>query len=71
MIAIVLLPILFVFMTSNAEFFDTVEKEKEQGYEWHYVGPTTRDPNAKSLSIQPLDQDGKPLGEPYILWKLK
>ena len=40
------LPILFV--SSNAEFFAQIEKEKAMGATWHKIDPKPLDPNAKS-----------------------
>jgi len=60
---VVLLP--FLFLAGNEEFFTTVEKERNEGAKWHYVGKQPLDPKAKAL---PLQVDGE---EPYILWKLK
>ena len=54
-----------VFCADNQEFLETVNKEKAEGYEWHYVGVTPPDPKAKSVPLQVEGQD------PYILWKLK
>ena len=54
-----------LFYADNQDFFETVKKEKAEGSEWHYVGPTDLDPNAKSIPLQAEGQD------PYILWKLK
>ncbi len=55
----------FLFLADNKEFFDTVEKQRAEGYTWHYVGETPLDPNAKSIPLQVEGED------PYILWKLK
>ena len=60
-----------LFVSDNEEFFDTVKKEKNNGYEWHYVGKTSLDPKAKNLPLQVCDSSGSNCGEPYILWKLK
>jgi len=54
-----------LFAVDNQEFFDQVEKEVNDGYEWHYVGKQSLDPSAKSISAQ---VEGE---EPYIFWKLK
>ncbi len=54
-----------LFVTDNKEFFDQVEKEVNEGYEWNYVGKQSLDPSAKSISAQ---VEGE---EPYIFWKLK
>ena len=50
---------------NNEEFFDTVSKQVEDGYTWHYVGATEPDPESLSLTLQVEGYD------PYILWKLK
>ncbi len=54
-----------LFCADNQEFLETVKKQKAEGYKWHYIGATSPDPKAKSITIQ---VEG---GEPYILWKLK
>lgn len=54
-----------LFAVDNQEFFDQVEKEVNEGYEWNYVGKQSLDPSAKSISAQ---VEGE---EPYIFWKLK
>ena len=54
-----------LFAVDNQEFFDQVEKEVNEGYEWNYVGKQSLDPSAKSISAQ-VEGD-----EPYIIWKLK
>ena len=54
-----------LFVADNKEFFDQVEKEVNEGYEWNYVGKQSLDPSAKSISAQ-VEGD-----EPYIFWKLK
>ena len=61
-----------IFVSQNKEFLDTVDRQKEEGYTWHYVGPTDLDPNAKHMALQCYDDDLQEYcGEPYILWKLK
>ena len=70
MIALALIPFVFLFVTGNAEFFDQAAKEREQGYTWHYTGKQALDPKAKALPLQCM-HEGKPCGEPFILWKLK
>ena len=54
-----------LFVADNKEFFDQVEKEVNEGYEWNYVGKQSLDPSAKSISA-PVEGE-----EPYIFWKLK
>ena len=54
-----------LFAVDNQEFFDQVEKEVNEGYEWNYVGKQSLDPSSKSISAQ---VEGE---EPYIFWKLK
>ena len=51
-----------LFVADNKEFFDQVEKEVNEGYEWNYVGKQSLDPSAKSISSQ---VDGE---YPYIFW---
>jgi hypothetical protein len=66
-VGIILVIALFsgLFVADNKEFFDQVEKEVNEGYEWNYVGKQSLDPSAKSISAQ---VEGE---EPYIFWKLK
>tara|TARA_B100001758_G_C18316774_1_gene560943 strand:+ start:142 stop:348 length:207 start_codon:yes stop_codon:yes gene_type:complete len=54
-----------LFMVDNKEFIDQAIKEMKDGAEWHYVGPQSLDPTAKSI---PAQVEGE---EPYIIWKLK
>ena len=35
-LALALMSVLFI--TDNAEFFTTVDKQKQEGYNWEYVG---------------------------------
>jgi hypothetical protein len=53
------------FISHNAEFFDTANKEVEAGHAWHYVGKQPLDPTAKALPLYTLKR------KPYILFKLK
>tara|TARA_R100000700_G_C3056511_1_gene73320 strand:- start:164 stop:382 length:219 start_codon:yes stop_codon:yes gene_type:complete len=71
MTALLLVPFIYIFIVDNADFFARAAKEREQGYDWHYVGKSPPDVQAKSLTLQCADQNGKACGEPYILWKLK
>jgi len=57
-----------LFVADNKEFFDVAEEQIKQGAEWHYVGKSPLDPNAKSISAQVCNGT---CDEPYILWKLK
>ena len=70
-IAIALLGALFV--SDNQEFFDTVDRQKKEGYTWHYTGKKPlSEPPVPSLPLQVIDVDtGEEIGEPYVLWKLK
>ena len=55
------------FVVDNKEFFDTVDRQKKEGYTWHYTGVTPLDePPVPSL---PLKVEGEE--EPFVLWKLK
>ena len=54
-----------LLFSENKEFFDTAEKEYQEGARWHYVGPQDLDPNSKSLPFQVEN------GKPYIIFKLK
>ena len=65
-IAIVLVLFSTLFVVDNKEFFDTVDRQKKEGYTWHYVGAKPLDePPVPSL---PLQVEGE---EPFVLWKLK
>ena len=61
------------FVVDNKEFFDTVDRQKKEGYTWHYTGVKPLDePAVPSLPLQVFDVDtGEEVGEPYVLWKLK
>ena len=55
------------FVVDNKEFFDTVDRQKKEGYTWHYTGAKPLDePPVPSL---PLKVEGEE--EPFVLWKLK
>ena len=60
----------FLFVSSNAEFFAQVEKERAMGATWHKIDPKPLDPNAKSIPLQLCDDDGV-CEEPYVIYKLK
>ena len=65
-IAIVLVLFGTLFVADNKEFLDTVNKQTEEGYSWHYTGKQPlSEPPVPSL---PLQVEGS---EPYVLWKLK
>ena len=55
-----------LFIADNKEFLDTAEKQISQGAEWHYVGKSPLDPDAKAIQMC-----NDPCEEPYIMWKLK
>ena len=55
-----------LFIADNKEFLDTAEEQIKQGAEWHYVGKSPLDPNAKAIQMCDDVCD-----EPYIMWKLK
>ena len=50
---------------NNEEFFDTVSKQMEDGYTWHYVGPTNANPELPSLTLQVEPY------HPFVIFKLK
>ena len=54
-----------IFMSDNADFFKTANKETNAGATWHYVGKQPLDPTAKSIPLQMPNED------PYIIFKLK
>ena len=61
-----IIPIFFgVFYLDNEEFFDTASEQLEDGYTWHYVGPTDANPELPSL---PLQVEGH---HPFVLYLLK
>ena len=65
-IGIVLVLFGTLFVADNKEFFDTVKKQTEEVYSWHYTGKQPlSEPPVPSL---PLQVEGS---EPYVLWKLK
>tara|TARA_B100000029_G_C16925114_1_gene722838 strand:- start:60 stop:269 length:210 start_codon:yes stop_codon:yes gene_type:complete len=65
-VAIVLVLFGTLFVADNKEFLDTVNKQTEEGYSWHYTGEQPlSEPPVPSL---PLQVEGS---EPYVLWKLK
>ena len=68
MIMLAFLPMVFGII--NQDFFDQVGKEIKQGARWHHVGPQPVNPKAKSIPIQ-ATVNGNPVGEPFIVWKLK
>ena len=39
-----------LFFYDNAEFFDTVKQNQEDGYEWNYIGKTAPDGSPTRLS---------------------
>jgi len=61
------------FVADNKEFFDTVDRQKKEGYTWHYTGAKPLDePPVPSLPLQNVDsKTGKKINEPFVLWKLK
>ena len=61
-----IIPIFFgVFYLDNQEFFDTASEQLEDGYTWHYVGPTDANPELPSLTLQ-VEPD-----HPFVLYLLK
>ena len=61
-----IIPIFFgVFYLDNEEFFDTAAEQLEDGYTWHYVGPTDANPELPSLTLQ-VEPD-----HPFVIFKLK
>ena len=54
-----------VFYLDNEEFFDTASEQLEDGYTWHYVGPTKPNPELPSLTLQ-VGED-----HPFVLYLLK
>ena len=68
MFILLILPLAFGLV--NQEFLQHAGEEIERGASWHYVGKQRVDPKAKSLPLQMMF-NGKPVGDPYIIWKLK
>ena len=61
-----IIPLFFgVFYFDNEEFFDTASEQLEDGYTWHYVGPTNAIPELPSLTLQ-VEPD-----HPFVIFKLK
>ena len=61
-----IIPLFFgVFYLDNKEFFDTASEQLEDGYVWHYVGPTNADLELPSLTLQ---VEGY---HPFVLYLLK
>ena len=61
-----IIPLFFgVFYLDNEEFFDTASEQLEDGYVWHYVGPTDANPELPSLTLQ-VEPD-----HPFVIFKLK
>ena len=61
-----IIPLFFgVFYFDNEEFFDTAFEQLEDGYTWHYVGPTKPNPELPSLTLQ-VGED-----HPFVIFKLK
>ena len=69
MIALVLIRVI-LFGVDNADFFKQAAKERKQGYTWNYTGKQALDPRAKAIPLQCI-HNGKPCGDPFIIWKLK
>ena len=68
MFVVILIPLAIGIM--NYEFFEQVKEEVTQGAVWQYVGKQAPDPKAKSLPLRNT-LNGKPVGDPFIVWKLK
>ena len=61
-----IIPLFFgVFYFDNEEFFDTASEQLEDGYTWHYVGPTKPNPELPSVTLQ-VEPD-----HPFVIFKLK
>jgi hypothetical protein len=61
-----IIPLFFgVFYLDNEEFFDTASEQIEDGYTWHYVGPTKPNPELPSITLQ-VEED-----HPFVLYLLK
>ena len=57
--------VLGLFAVDNAEFFETVEKNIEDGMTWHYVGKQSPDGNP-AITVK-----NENTGEEFIYWKMK
>ena len=65
-ISTLIIPLFFgVFYLDNKEFFDIASEQIEDGYTWHYVGPTDANPELPSLTLQ-VEPD-----HPFVIFKLK
>ena len=61
-----IIPLFFgVFYLDNEEFFDIASEQIEDGYTWHYVGPTKPNPELPSITLQ-VEED-----HPFVLYLLK
>jgi len=54
-----------LFISDNAEFFKTVQQNKEDGLTWNYVGKKTPD-GSPAITIK-----NSATGEESIYWKMK
>jgi len=57
--------ILALFGIDNKEFFDTVEQNRADGMEWHYVGKQSPDGHP-AITVK-----NETTGEEFIYWKMK
>ena len=61
-----IIPLFFgIIYINNEEFFYTAAEQLEDGYTWHYVGPTDANPELPSLTLQ-VEPD-----HPFVIFKLK
>ena len=54
-----------LFFYDNAEFFDTVKQNQEDGYEWNYIGKTAPDGSPAITVIN------EATGEESVYFKMK
>lgn len=54
-----------LFFNDNAVFFQTVEQNRKDGMEWHYIGKTTPDGSPA------ITAKNEATGEEFIYFKMK
>ena len=61
----------FSFVSDNQEFFDTVGKQLDKGYEWHYTGAQEPPKNTKYVPIPIPSILLEDKNKKYIMFQLK
>lgn len=53
-------------MYDNIEFLSTTKQQRQEGLEWHYVGPTEANPEVPNIAVKnPVN------GKDTIIWVLE